>query len=285
MKEERWVKLTQPVLLQSYSDEFHLPGSPPNTPAEPGQVLMPGDAESTLNAAEQTEYRKGVGKLLHMMRWSRPDIMNSVRELSKYMTKATPAHMKAMLRVMAYCLGTHNRGLTLKPEGEWDGNPDYEFAIFGLGDSNYATDPTTRRSISGCSTFLCKAPVIMRSKQQNSTKLSTSEAELDAGTTTAQDMLFTMRIMESMNLKVKKPMILYIDNKGTVDLINNWSVGGRTRHIEVRLYFLRELKEQGIIRTEWCPSEKMHSDLFTKNLPGPLFHKHAAVYCGEDEYH
>ena len=283
-RRERWIKLTQPVLLQSFKDEFELPESVPSTPAEPGQMLLSGDEESPLKASDQKTYRKGVGKLLHMMRWSRPDILNSVRELSKYMTKATPAHLKAMYRVMAYCVGTEKRGLLLKPEGQWDGNPDYEFEIFGLSDSNYATDPMTRRSISGCATFLNKAPVIMRSKQQGSTKLSTTEAELDAGTTTAQDMLFSMRVVESVGLKVKKPMILMIDNKGTVDLINNWSVGGRTRHVEVRMYFLRELKEQGIIRTVWCPSERMSADMFTKNLPPTLFRKHATAFCGQDEY-
>jgi hypothetical protein len=38
-------------------------------------------------------------------------------------------------------------------------------------------------------------------------------------------------------------MILEMDNKGAVDLINSFSIGGRTRHIDVKQYFLRELKE------------------------------------------
>ena len=41
-------------------------------------------------------------------------------------------------------------------------------------------------------------------------------------------MLFTMRVLESIGLKVKKPMILKVDNKGTKDLANNWIVGGQT---------------------------------------------------------
>jgi hypothetical protein len=68
--------------------------------------------------------------------------------------------------------------------------------------------------------------------------LSTAEAELVSGTQCAQDMLFVMRVLESIGLKVKKPAILQFDNKGAVDLANNWSIGGRTRHIEVRQYFL-----------------------------------------------
>ena len=58
--------------------------------------------------------------------------------------------------------------------------------------------------------------------------LSVTEAELYAATQCAQDMLFVMRVMESMGLRVKKPMNLFVDNKGAVDLANNWSVGGRT---------------------------------------------------------
>ena len=73
-----------------------------------------------------------------------------------------------------------------------------------------------------------------------------TEAELAAATQCAQDMLFVMRVMESIGLKVHKPMILEVDNKGAKDLTHNWSVGGRTRHVNVREWFLRDLKEEGV---------------------------------------
>ena len=91
-------------------------------------------------------------------------------------------------------------------------------------------------------------------------------------------MLFVMHTIESLGLKVEKPMILKVDNKGAVDLINNWSVGGRTRHIEVRQYFLRNLKEDGVIETRWISGEKNTADLFTKNLGGKDYAKHASVF-------
>jgi hypothetical protein len=56
-----------------------------------------------------------------------------------------------------------------------------------------------------------------------------------------------MRVLESVGLTVKKPTVLAIDNKGAVDYANNWSAGGRMRHATIRLAFLCELKEQGII--------------------------------------
>jgi hypothetical protein len=62
--------------------------------------------------------------------------------------------------------------------------------------------------------------------------LSSAEAGvMISGTECAQDMLHTMWIVESLGLQVQKPMILEIDNKGAVNLANNWSMGGHTRHI------------------------------------------------------
>ncbi|MGH7955289.1 MAG: reverse transcriptase domain-containing protein [Gloeomargaritales cyanobacterium] len=281
-----YVKLTQPVLLQSFEDEFELPKEkPPTTPAEPGKVLMKCKPESELNVNDQFKYRSGVGKLLHMMRWSRPEIMNTVRELSRFMTGgASNAHMKAMKRVMSYCVDTRQRGILLQPDVKWDGNPEFEFVIKGKSDSDYAKDPETRKSVSGNSTFLCGAPIMQRSQMQRIVAISVTESELFAGTTNAQDMLYAKRVIESVGLRVQLPMILEIDNKGAVDLVNNYSVGGRTRHVETRQYFLRQLKEDDIIKVLRAPGTQNCSDLYTKNLALPDFEKHAKAYVGQDQY-
>ena len=47
---------------------------------------------------------------------------------------------------------------------------------------------------------------------------------------------------------------------------------------------MRDLKEDGLIKVKWIPTEDNSSDLFTKNLFGPLFEKHASVYVGVDKY-
>jgi hypothetical protein len=245
---ENSIKLTQPVMLQSFIDEFNLPNGPaPNTPAIPGDALVKADPKDCIPANELFKYRSGVGKLLHMMRWSRPEILNAVRELSRYMSGASLAHVKAMHQIMKYCVDSPGCGLLLKPIGKWDGNPSYEFVITGRSDSDYAKDTDTRRRVSGTSTFLNGSPIHTRSNTQKSVTLLVTEAELVAATQCAQDMLFAMHVVESMGLEVKKPMILKIDNKGAVDLTHNWSVGGRTCHVEVRQYFLRDLKEDGMI--------------------------------------
>ena len=43
-------------------------------------------------------------------------------------------------------------------------------------------------------------------------------------------------------------MILELDNKGAVDIANNWSLAGRRKQIDTKQYFVRQLKEDGIIK-------------------------------------
>ena len=106
-----------------------------------------------------------------------------------------------------------------------------------------------------------------------------------SGVQCAQDMLYIKRVLlESMGLQVELPMILRIDNSGAVDLGNNWATGGRTRHIETRMFFLRDMKEEGIIKTMWIKGDENPVNMFTKNLAGSAFQKCAEVFVGKDEY-
>ncbi len=74
---------------------------------------------------------------------------------------------------------------------------------------------------------------MFKSSTQKSVALSVCEAEQTAGVLCAQDMMYVRNILESMGLNVKLPMALEMDNKGAVDLANNWSTGGCTRHVDV----------------------------------------------------
>ena len=129
-REEGWIRLTQPVLLQSFEDEFEMPGGAyPNTPAAPGSMLLKG--ETKLSNRDHSKYRSGVGKMIHLSKFSRPEINNIVRELSRFGSEPGESHMRAMLRAMKYCLGTPERGILLKPDAKWDGSKNFEFTISG----------------------------------------------------------------------------------------------------------------------------------------------------------
>jgi hypothetical protein len=115
-------------------------------------------------------------------------------------------------------------GLLLPPQGNWSGGKNGELVIKGMSDTTYASDYDTQQSIIGRVTFLSEAPVIIQSKMQKHVDLLVTKSELGRATETAQDMLFVICIVESMGLKIKKPMILYLNNKGTKDLANNLEV-------------------------------------------------------------
>jgi hypothetical protein len=146
---------------------------------------------------------------------------------------------KAMLHVLKYSVDTAEQGLVLKPNRKWDGSQNHEFIISGCLDLDYAKELKDRHSVSGHMVYLEGASTIFKSSTERTVSLSTTEAETYAGVTCVQDMLYMKNVLESLGLKVTKLlMVLEMDNQGAVYLANNWSIGGRTRHIDVRSVFL-----------------------------------------------
>ena len=103
-REGRKLKFTQLVLLQSFSNEFEMPSPKYNTPAVAGTVLIPGKEEERLSVKETKKYRSGVGKLMHMMQYSRLEIYNLVCDCVRHMKEPSQVHFDAMIRVMKYCV-------------------------------------------------------------------------------------------------------------------------------------------------------------------------------------
>ena len=279
------VKFTQPALVQKLGDEYDVPeGLAPQTPASEGQVLVRGDGSGQLGPVDAKTYRSGVATMMFMMQWSRPEIYNSVRGMSRQMSEPREAHKQAMYAAMKYIRSTPNRGWCLNPTVGWDGSKDFAHRISGRSDSDYAANTDDRRSVSGGRTFLNECPIIVRSSTQKTVSLSVTESEGSAGVMVAQDMLFALRLLEALGLKVELPMLLEMDNMGAVHLANNWSVGGRTRHIDVRNHFLRELKEQGLLVIRYVKGDDNDSDIFTKNTSSKVFKRHIPKFVGTDEY-
>jgi hypothetical protein len=281
-KKERWMKLTQPVMIQSFTDEFVLPNDTAVIPAKQGEVLSKDDGVPLPKDNSKT-YRSGVGKLLHMMKWSRHDILNRVRELSRFMSSPSDVHLNRMYKAMNYVKHTAAFGNFIKPNVVWDGiNKNFCFIISGRSDSEYAADPDTRHSVSGGTVFLAGSVICAFSRMQRCVTLSVTEAEFVAAVEVIQNMLFSWRVLASLGLVVELPMVIEVDNKGAVDLANSWSATGRTRHIAARINFVRELKEEGVITVRWVSNKHMSSDIFTKNVGGKDFERHRSVYVREN---
>ena len=85
-----------------------------------------------------------------------------------------------------------------------------------------------------------------------------------------------------MDLKVKFPMLLDIENKGSVYLINKWGVEDRTRHVEALQLFLCNIKESGFSRVRQISGDDNEVGLFTKNLLGYMFENNCVKFNGEE---
>ena len=116
--------------------------------------------------------------------------------------------------------------------------------------------------------------IAWRSKQQKSVALSSSEAEFVAISDAVKDILFIVNVLESLNIQVEKPIVVRVDNMGAIFMSNNSSSSSRTRHVDTRYHFVRELVEERFVEVVFVKSEDNKSDGFTKNLSGDLFEKH-----------
>jgi Reverse transcriptase (RNA-dependent DNA polymerase) len=184
------MKLTQPVLLKSFIDEFDVKTSVETSlPAKAGQVLVKGKEKDVMSDAMKTKYCSGMGKLRYLATWSRPDILNAVREVSRHLKTPTQVHYNAMKTRMEYCIATAGRGRKIEPLQQWDGSTEFEFVVSSKSDSTYNQCPETRRSVLGNTTEVNGVPVITKSIMQETMKLLVTEAELDSAVTNVQDML------------------------------------------------------------------------------------------------
>jgi hypothetical protein len=67
--------------------------------------------------------------------------------------------------------------------------------------------------------------------------------------------------------------IIKEDNKSSMLLMKNGrlSSGKRTKHLDIRYFFAKDLMERGIVKIEHCGTENMVSDFFTKTIQGKRF--------------
>jgi hypothetical protein len=243
-------KFTQPVLIQKLK-ENHTPIMPraPKTPAViPGSNLCKGDGTKLITMEQATRYCSLVALIMYIMQWSRPDIINAGCSLARYMHAPNELHWRVEGIALLSCVdhGNQQSRPSIRPSRLWNGPRTLSSSSMD-GPILNAADVDDKRSVTGCRTFLENSPVCHRSATQRHVTLSVTEAEGAAGVTEAQDILFVYNILKSLGLKVQLPMVLEMDNKGAVNLANSWSVGGRTHHVDVQMYFLRELKDDGLL--------------------------------------
>jgi hypothetical protein len=239
------------------------------TPGTPGQgLILEKDAEEIVDKDKHSRYRTGVGSVLYLIKHSRPDIANAVRELSKCLSAPNGSAYKEMLRVIKYVADTKDTGLRMKPE------KSSEWTVEVYTDSDWAGDKDTRKSVSGFMIFVCDTLVCWRSKSQNALSLSSSEAEMYALTEAIKEVPFIIQVLLFMGVKIKLPAQVKCDNMGAICISENAAPSARTRHADLRQKFTADLQDKGLIKVDFVKSEDNTADILTKNVSIDLFKHH-----------
>ena len=228
----------------------------PGTPRFTARRLE--NPEDKISPEEHKTYRSGVGTLLYLTKHSRPDICNPVRELSKTMDAPAPVHLKEMYKVIRFVLSTKDYGL-----------------MFELRkDMKKSSDKETRISVFGYIIYFCGIAIAWRSKGMKSAVLSTTEAEYMALSEVVKELKFIVQLLQTMNVEVELPITVYVDNVGAIGLSNNRTTSDRTKHIDIRISFVKEYQEDGKIIIKFVKSEVNEVDIFTKNTTNVIFQNH-----------
>jgi Reverse transcriptase (RNA-dependent DNA polymerase) len=173
-KNKIWIH--QPKLLKHFEADFskYFTTQEFVTPAGPKTVITRlNEEENKISADEQTIYRSDVGMLLYLVKHSKPDISNSVRELLKVAFGATPGHWKILMRTIKYFLDATEMGLKLEPKLD----KNNIFFLKGILDYEYSGDKDTQIIVYGYIVYFCGAPIKWISKSGSSVTLSSTEAE------------------------------------------------------------------------------------------------------------
>ncbi len=236
---------------------------PMSTPVEIGSNLVKASNEDDL--FDKETYQSAVGSLLYLSTRTRPDIAYSVSSAARFSAKPTKEHWTAVKRIFRYLNGTVNLGLVY--------SKDKEQECQGYSDADWAGDLGDRKSTSGYIFKLSGGAISWRSKKQSCVALSTAEAEYIALASAAQESVWLQELLTSLKETKIKPTTIYEDNQSAICLAKNPQYHGRAKHIDIKYHFVRERVAAGDIKLEFCKSQDMIADIFTKGLSSPQFTK------------
>jgi len=138
--------------------------------------------------------------------------------------------------------------------------------LLGFVDSDHAGDHATRRSTTGYIFEINGSAITWSSKQQSIVALSTCEAEFIAMAEAAKEALWLRTFMCELGFN-KKTIQMYADNQGAIKLAGSDVHHRKTKHIDIRFRFIRDVIENGSLTVKYIPTMNNVADLLTKALP------------------
>ena len=160
------------------------------------------------------------------------------------------------MRVLGYAVNTKDLRLTLGGDAA---------TLEGFTDASWADNQEDRRSSQGYCFTLGSGMISWKATRSPTVALSSCEAELYGGTSAAQELLWAKRLLQELGCVTQRPT-LWCDNKSTVLMTRDPVFSARSKHIEARYFFIRELTQGEEMQTEHIFGEHNPADIFTKAL-------------------
>ena len=216
-----------------------------------------------LSEDEAMKFHHVVAKLLFLCKRARPDIHTAVAFLCTRVKKPDEDDYKKLCRVLKYLQSTIEIKLTLEAEDP--------MTVQWWVDASYAPHVDMRSHTGGMMT-LGKGAVYTNSTKQKLTTRSSTEAELVGVHDILPQVIWTKYFLEHQGIMIYNNR-LYQDNRSAMILEMNGkgSSGKRTRHINIRYFFIKDRVESKEINIQYCHTHDMIADFFTKPLQGKMF--------------
>ena len=257
------VKLTQRDSIGKMMKEHNIPiASNKSIPLDPSGYTKPEvGRDEPLTPIATTKYQSLVGSLLYINRMTRPNISLHVNLLGRRTSKPGNNNLRMARQLGQYLASTIEEGLTVKK-----GNPEDQIVLYA--DASYGGENS--RSQSGSLVTLYGTPVMWNSRRQDVVSMSITEAEYIACSETAKDSQWISQLLKELGINkngIHLIPIMYTDNEAALKLTKTQTFHRRTRHIEHRFHYIRELVDQKTIQITGIKSKINPADPLTKLLP------------------
>jgi len=249
------ISLTQTGYIQDMLRKFNMINCRASSvPLQPNVDLVPAEVTDT-----ELPFRELIGSLLFLARVTRPDIMFAVSKLAQFSQSYDNSHWSTAKDVLRYISGTPTLGLEYKRRSG-------DVTLSGFTDSDYAGDKMTRRSTSGFCFLINDSIISWCSQKQEVVALSSTEAEYIALCAGAKEACWLRKFAEDLGVTQTAPTEIKVDNTSAIRLVENPEFHKRTKHIDIRYHFTRELVEEKKIAIEYVSTDDQLADILTKPL-------------------
>jgi hypothetical protein len=114
--------------------------------------------------------------------------------------------------------------------------------------------------------------------------LSNAEAEFYACAEAVKEVPFIKQLLEFLGIKVSQPIEVKIDNVGAIYMSQGEASTTRTRHMDVRWFYVNDLQDQGVIAIKFVRSADNVADIATKNVTAATMRCHVDSLVAEKDY-